>query len=129
MSLSCKKDEQEQTYSSIPNVTFDIRVNLNEPSSYAITNIGGWIYLDGGSRGLIVYRTASEFIAYERHTPYQSDLACAFVAVDSTNVYAIDKCSQSRYLLLDGSVAEGKATIPLKRYRTSVFSDVLRIYN
>jgi nitrite reductase/ring-hydroxylating ferredoxin subunit len=127
--FACKKDGNQESYYSIPNVPVNISLNLNEPKSYPLGTFGGWIYVDGGSRGIIVYRAAEEYIAYERHTPYESDRDCARVSVDSTNLYAVDDCGSSKFLLLDGSVAEGEASLPLKRYNTSVFSDVLTISN
>lgn len=126
---SCNKDDRSDEYNVIPNVGVDIHLNLNEPSNYNLTFEGGWIYVPGGSRGIIVYRTLDQYMAYERHTPYQSDRPCAVVEVDSNNVYAVDGCSGTQYLLLDGSVASGPATLPLLRYKTSVFSDVLNITN
>ncbi|MGB0403607.1 MAG: hypothetical protein ACPGEG_05870 [Salibacteraceae bacterium] len=126
---NCNKNNADDIYTSIPEVEVDIFLNLNEPSNYNLTYVGGWIYIPGGSRGIIVYRLQDSFIAFERHTPYQSEKTCAFVVVDSTDLYAIDQCSESTFLLLDGSVTKGPAAIPLKRYRTSIQSDVLRVFN
>lgn len=126
--VNCNKNNND-IYTAIPAVEVDLFLNLNEPSNYNLTYVGGWIYAPGGSRGIIVYRLQESFVAFERHTPYQSEKSCAYVVVDSTNLYAIDQCSESTFLLLDGSVTKGPASIPLKRYQTSLQSDVLRVYN
>jgi nitrite reductase/ring-hydroxylating ferredoxin subunit len=127
--LGCKKNATTDSYYNIPNVPVNITINLNEPSSFNLGTFGGWIYVEGGSRGIIVYRANEEYIAYERHSPHESERVCAVVSVDSTDLYALDECGENKFLLLDGSVAEGKASLPLKRYRTSVFSDILKIEN
>lgn len=128
---SCKKDEvrNEDVNNIIPNVQVDIYLNLNEPANYNLTTIGGWRYISGGSRGIILYRGQDMISAFDRHTPLNSANSCAVVSVDSTSFFAVDACSGSRFLLVDGSVVEGTATVPLKQYRTSLISDVLRVYN
>jgi len=128
---ACKKDDARTIDENniIPNVQVDIYLNLNEPANYNLTTIGGWRYVTGGSRGLILYRGQDMISAYDRHTPLNSATSCAIVSVDSTNFFAVDACSGSRFLLVDGSVVDGIATVPLKQYRTSLISDVLRIYN
>ena len=117
----------EQVY-GIPDVPVNIYINLNEPAYFGLTVIGGYAYVNGGSRGIIVYRNSDEYKAYERHSPYQPEKACAIVEVDSTRSFGIDKCSGSRYYLIDGSVEKGPATIPLKQYFTSENQGTLRIY-
>ncbi|MBD79454.1 MAG: hypothetical protein CL840_11085 [Crocinitomicaceae bacterium] len=127
--FSCNKDQNQDIYTTIPNVEVDLYLNLNEPANYNLTIVGGWRYMSGGSRGLIIYRGQDQFYAYDRHTPHNSDESCAVVSVDSTNFFAVDACTGSRFLLANGTVVDGSATIPLKQYRTSLVSDVLRVYN
>jgi hypothetical protein len=128
--LSCKKEAQpDQGVASIPEVPVDMYIGLNEPAYFNLTAIGGWMYLNGGSRGLIVYRSIEGYNAYDRHTPYKAEQSCSFGSVDSNEVYIVEGCDQSKYLLIDGSVAAGPASQPLKRYRTNVTQGVLRIYN
>ena len=113
----------------MPEVPVNIYINLSEPAYFGLTVIGGYTYIDGGSRGIIVYRTSDEYKAYERHTPYESEKPCAQVSVDSTATFMVDECSGSRFYLIDGSVERGPATIPLKQYFTSENQGSLRIYN
>lgn len=127
-SFACKKNESPESLAGIPDVPVDIYISLNEPAYFGLGVIGGYAYVDGGSRGIVVYRTATEYKAYERHTPYQAEKECARVSVDSTGSYAVDGCSDSRFLLLDGSVERGPATLPLIEYFTSENQGTLRIY-
>jgi len=124
----CKDDNQEQ----VPNVLVDIQVNINNPGYINLQATGGWMYFDGGSRGIIVYRKSTdEFIAMDRHCPYQPSNSCGQVKVDSaSNVIAIDDCCGSRFLMTDGSVNQGPATMNLKIYQTYYDgAGILRIYN
>ena len=40
----------------IPSVYVDVSININEPSSFDLQPIGGFIYMNGGSNGLVIYR-------------------------------------------------------------------------
>lgn len=126
--FSCAKEVSN----IIPRIPVNIALYLTDPQMSNLQSIGGWEYLTGGSRGIIVFRkNISEFAAYDRHTPYNPELACAVVEVDSTEIFAVDRCSQSRFNLFDGSIAEGPADIPLVQYRTSYDQNqqILRIFN
>ena len=99
--FSCTKSENrnQNVNKIIPNVQVDLNLNLNEPANFELTTIGGWRYVSGGSKGIILYRGQDRYYAYDRHTPLNSADLCAIVSVDSTNFFAIDGCSGSRFLL------------------------------
>ena len=66
ISVSCGK----QNTHSVPYVPFNQSIDLNLPSYYALSGVGGFAYVIGGSRGIIVYRRSiDEFIAFDRHSP------------------------------------------------------------
>ena len=113
----------------VPLVAVDREINITLPSYSSIAVISGWVYINGGSKGIIIYRKASnEFMAYDRHSPYEVDDGCT-VNVDSNNVEIVDPCSGSKFSLFSGTVTKGPATLPLKQYRTSFDGTILRIYN
>ena len=115
--LSCK-DRMAQ----VPDVPVDIVVNINQPSFFDLTVPTGWVYLTGGSRGIILYRVnQEEFIAMERHSPYQPENACSAV-VNEDGVVISDPCSASTWLILDGSIVTGPTSFPLITYNVS-FND------
>lgn len=123
---SCKKD----TENGVPITTVDIYLYTNNPSFVNLYAIGGWVYITGGVRGILVYRkTTSEFMAYDRNCTYQSSDACATVVVDATNILATDTCCHSKFSMYDGSVTQGPAGLPLKAYQTTFDGNVLHIYN
>ncbi len=123
----CKKDKDED----IPYVYVNFTIN---PSSIEYNNleiIGNYAYVTGGFRGIIIYHaTQDDYKAYERTSPYNypNDFECR-VSVDDSGLIAVDSCSESKYLLLDGSPFEGPATKSLKQYRTSFDGTLLHVYN
>lgn len=122
---SCRKDR----INAIPLVTVDVTINLNNPQFIDLTYVSGWEYLTGGSMGLIVYRNSeTEFSAFDRHSTYEPEEDCR-VSVGEDNITIEDECSDSSWLLIDGSVITGPAAAPLQRYNTSYNPPYLRIYN
>lgn len=104
----------------VPEVPVNVFVNLNLPAYQNLNNPGGWAYVNGGSRGIIVYRNFNTFVALDRHTTYQPDSTCAIAEVDDENYFIInDPCSDSQYSIIDGTVTQGPAEWGLRPYFTS----------
>ena len=114
---------------AIPLVAVDREINITLPSYSSLSVVGGWAYVTGGSKGLLIYRrTLDQFVAYDRHVPYDVDLGC-IVEVDQNNVECVDPCSQSRFSLYDGSPLDGPATFPLKQYSATFNGTIVHVYN
>lgn len=123
--VSCKKDND-----TVPNISVNIVISTTDPHYNDLNAVGGWIYLNGGSRGIIVYRySMDEFMAYDRHCTYVPLESCAIVEVDQSGIIAEDACCGSKFLLTDGSVIDGPASVPLKTYQTSFNGNDLSVYN
>lgn len=123
---SCKKDDN----SNIPLVAVNVTIYVNDPAYNNITVPGGWTYLNGGSRGLIVYRASNDaFKAYDRHCTYDATNSCALVSIEVNNITGLDDCCGSKFRITDGAVTQGPANLPLKEYQTSFDGNTLRIYN
>lgn len=126
LAVGCAKDKQ----TGVPPVSLDITINTNLPEYIDLQAPGGWVYLTGGSLGLIVYRkNQDEFVALDRHCPYQPENLCR-VFVQQDNITALDTaCCHSGFLLTDGSVFNGPSSFSLKQYHTLFNGSTLRIYN
>jgi len=126
MSAGCRKDRP----GGVPPVLVDISINVNNPAYTDLAVPGGWVYLSGGSLGLIVYRASNEqFVALDRHCPYQTAELCR-VFVDDTEVIARDTaCCGSAFLINNGSVTQGPSALNLQQYNTQFNGTTLRIYN
>jgi nitrite reductase/ring-hydroxylating ferredoxin subunit len=123
--ITCGKDR-----GFIPNVLVDISVNINSPGYINLTAVGGWMYFNGGSRGLLVYRYSPEqFNAFDRHCPFEPEQSCGILSVASDNVSLKCACCETTFLMLDGSLQAGPAVQPIRRYSTSFDGSILRIYN
>lgn len=123
---ACKKDK----VGGVPPVPVFVEINVNNPSYADLTTTGGWLYLTGGSLGMIIYRKSpTEFVAMDRHCPYQPHELCR-VVVDESEVVARDTtCCGSAYLIMDGSVIQGPSALNLQTYNTAFNGTILRIYN
>jgi len=126
LSQGCKDKDQDY----IPNVYVNLRLNLVSTEYVELNSVGGWVYLTGGYRGLLVFRLSSEeFVVFDRGCPYDPYADCARIDMESSGLTISDKCCGSRFLVIDGSVVKGPATLSLKQYRTSYEGDYLYIFN
>lgn len=120
-------------------VNFQIYPNSTE--YLPLNAVGGWAYVTANdpSRGIIIYRLSTdEFKAYERTPTYKPDSCCIYydnysecsrLVVDQSAVFAVDTCSGSKFLLIDGSIVNGPARYPMVQYNTQYDGEVLYVYN
>jgi hypothetical protein len=116
----------------VPNIPFDITIDINLPSYNALIGVGSYAYVNGGSRGIIVYRrNIDEFVAFDRHSPVDADGSCPEpLYPDPDNfLMLIDSCGPAKFSLFDGSPVEG-SEFGLRQYQTIYNgTNLLRIYN
>jgi hypothetical protein len=120
---------RDRNTNRVPDVPVNIAINIYQPDFFNLTVPSGWVYITGGSRGIIVYRkSTTEFVALERHSPFQPEDNCA-VIVNEDNVIVSDPCSDSQWLIMDGTIVQGPTALPLETYRTSFSDPILYITN
>lgn len=127
--FSCKKVNQNNP---VPSIAFDMTIDITLPSYSNLMGVGGFAYINGGSRGIVAYRRAiDEIIAFDRHSPMDPEGTCflpLFTTVDNFLVLK-DTCSTATYSLLDGSPISG-SEYGLRQYQTQFNgSNQLRIFN
>ena len=127
ISLSnCTKQDTEHL---IPVVNVNINISTNLAQYNQLNIDGGWVYLEGGYNGIIVYRSSIDnYKAYDRQAPYKVKDVCK-INIDDSQVIVTDSCSGSSWLLYDGQVVTGPATYPLKEYETYYDGSILSITN
>ena len=104
----------------VPNVAVSIIINLDLPAYQQLNVVGGWAYVNGGSKGIVIYRGFDSFTALDRHATYDASADCSIATVDSINFFVLnDGCSASQYNIMDGTVTKGPAKWGLKPYATS----------
>lgn len=126
-SLSCRKNKTNP----VPQVYVDTTININLPTYNALTGVGGWAYVAGGSKGIVVYRRSiSEFIAFDRHSPADDGNCDKALVINEDNFLQLDDlCTGATFSLYDGSPLSG-SDFGLRSYLTHYDGgDNLRIYN
>ncbi|PCJ82738.1 MAG: hypothetical protein COA49_01355 [Bacteroidetes bacterium] len=121
----------DQNNQNIPYVPVNFDINLNLPAYNSLNYPGEHLILQGGSQGLIIYRyTLDEFVVLDRHSTFDVALNCK-VSVESDGITLSDHvdCSDSKWIIIDGSVMQGPAVLPLHRYRTNWNPPILSVYN
>ncbi len=126
--FGCRKSKTNP----VPIISFDVTINTDLPSYSALQGVGGWAYVNGGSRGVVVYRRSlEEFVAFDRHSPEDPEGICPTPLTPDSNNYLllIDACSDAQYSLNDGSAIKG-SDYGLRQYPTMWNgTNQLRIYN
>ncbi len=125
---SCGKNNQNP----VPSIPFDMTIDINLPSYYPLQGVGSWVYVLGGSRGIIVYRRSlDEFVAFDRHSPMDPNGTCFLpLFPDQDNFLQLkDTCSSALFSLYDGGAISG-SQFGLRQYATQFNGlNLLRIYN
>ena len=128
VSASCKKNKNHP----IASIPLDITIDLTLPSYIELTGIGGWAYVNGGIKGIIVYRQSYDvFVAFERQSPEDPENTCSSGLVPNADNFLQldDPCSNAKFSLYDGSPISGSEW-GLRQYQVVWNgSNLLRIYN
>ena len=126
-SSSCDLDNDHP----VPLVLVDFNIDVTTTQYINLNYIGGWEYVKGGYKGLVIYRKSlDEFVVFDRTCTYDPLDECSRIEVEESGLFMVDSCCMSRFLILDGSTTgDGPATIWLKQYRTQFDGQFLRVYN
>jgi len=113
----------------IPNVLVNKQLNLTNIEFAKLRQVYGYVYLEGGVRGIIVIRVnTNSYVALERNCSYQPEDDCAVVEVDASGIFLKDPCCGSQFDLT-GQVTGGPASYPLRKYATTLQGNFLYITN
>jgi hypothetical protein len=111
----------------IPRIYVYEEVNLNDFTYNALKLIGGFVYLNSGVRGIIIYKKSqNQYLAFERDCPYLPKNSCALVSMDKSTLYLADTCCTSKFDF-DGNPIGGPAQFPVLQYRTTLNQNFLII--
>ena len=139
LGFSCAKNSDNTNPEPIDNVPVSITVNLNLPSNFHLQNVGSFVFLTGGVKGVVlVHHTDDNFYAFDRACSYQpNSVSCSKLEVDSsflqfrcgqTTTKGFQKCCDSRFFF-DGSVSQSPARFPLKQYNITKSGNTIFISN
>ena len=133
---------KETVENPIPLPPMSLIIDPNSTMYQELNVPGGWTYLgfehgvNPPSRGVIVYRyTLDEFRAYDRMPPYKPDSccisggSCTQLIVEGYYPFAMDTCTGSKFLLIDGQCVEGSSVFPLLTYQAEYDGELLYIHD
>ena len=105
ISVSCKKNRNHP----VPSIPFDITINISLPSYSQLQGVGGWTTVNGGSKGIIVYRKSyDEFMSFDLHSPANNGQCDQPLIPDTNNFLQLnDLCTGATFSLFDGSPMSG----------------------
>ena len=127
---SCNKD---QVQNPVPNIPFDVSLNLTLPLYEPLLHVlGGIVYYNAGSRGIAILRISNdEFAIFDRHCPYNVEEGCV-VEIDEDNIGGLidaECCSSEFSMINEGLPNKGPAVNGLKPYQYTFNGTILRIFN
>lgn len=119
--LSCDKID-----SQIPDVSFNLSINLDTWNELSIP--GNSMYFPGyGFAGVIVYcEIEGSYYAYDAGCTNEINQSCK---VAPTGLTGTCSCCESQFIFIGGYPSKGPASAPLKQYKTSLYGNILRVYN
>lgn len=121
MNSSCDKVD-----SQIPDVYVDLPINLSINNELTIP--GNSLYFPGvGFGGIIVYcETEGSYYAFDAACTNEINNSCKVV---NEGLLGTCSCCESQFILIGGYPSDGPASAPLKQYKTSLYGNILRVYN
>ena len=120
---SCAKDH---CHTSIGATNF--YVEPNSATHAGLNNVGGYEFLTGGHRGVVVVRTAyDDFVAYDRTCPEDNTTKVDFASGWEGTILECPVCHTRFNVYADGAPLDGGKTVcPLYEYGTTY--DGYRLY-
>ncbi len=127
LAAGCGKEDNSPALADTPT---NLQLVLSNRPYLALRQDGGFVRVEGGTYGIIVYRAnASTYRAFERLCPYQPQTHCAKMDVDGSTLFMRDSCCGTQWNF-EGEAIGGPGLRPLKQYATTLTSDgVLYITN
>ncbi len=115
----------------VPNVYVNFTIYVNEPDFSELNAIGNSVMVTGGSKGIILYRySLNEIFAYDRCCTYKPSEKNEYIQlIEQGSPLVIDSSCGSKFNLVDGSVINGPAVLPLKKYNSDFDGNALHVYN
>lgn len=123
---SCGREQRCNVPIGMTNFT----IEPNSAYYSGLNNVGGYMYLTGGHRGVVVIRTAyDQFVAYERTCPADSTSAVEVTSNWGSSILECPKCHTLFVVNADGYPMDGGATAcPLYQYSTTYSGGILSVY-
>lgn len=116
----------EDVDSQIPDVPVGLEIDLNIYNELTVP--GNSVYFPvQGFAGIIVYcELEGSYYAFDAACTHEISSSCKVVADGLSGKCS---CCGSTFIFIGGYPSEGPASAPLKQYKTSLYGNLLRVYN
>ncbi len=126
LAIACNSTYHE----TIPYKKVDFTIYPNDVMYYKLNTYGGYEYFTGGVSGIVVYRLDEwTFKAYDRSCSHDWWDSGSWIWVDQSGIRLMDSLCGSVFNILDGTVLDGPAQLPLREYNTRYDGVRLRVYS
>ncbi len=119
LSISCEKNE---TIDFLPKIMVNENINLNLPQYQKLLTPSGWVYTNGGLKGLLIQSTgigSPPYKAFERACPNND---CNSPMTFDGSLKMKCPCDLSEYSIIDGSPQTKGSVNFAREYRVLVLS-------
>lgn len=119
--VSCNKID-----SQIPDVPVSFQINLDIFNELSVPG-NSLFFPNAGFGGIIVYcEIEGSYYAFDAACTNEINQQCKVVP---EGVVGTCSCCESKFIFIGGYPSDGPASAPLKQYHTSLFGNILRVYN
>ncbi|MDI9255859.1 MULTISPECIES: Rieske (2Fe-2S) protein [Flavobacterium] len=129
MAYGCDGGSINNRNPNIPNYPVDVQINMNLPAYSNLqfpSNHIVYFGVNAGARGIVVFNTGSNFVAFDLACPNQSFDSCSS-PMTINGIEATCDCDNTVYNLFTGQ-SPGQP-YPMKQYRVTVSGSNLYITN
>lgn len=125
--FSCEKNDSNDI---LPKLAVNITIDLNLPQYLDLQIPSGWVYINGGLKGILIQNTgsgSSPYKAYDRACPNND---CTLPMTFDGSLKLTCSCDSSEYSIIDGSPQTPGNSHFAREYRVNVLnSSSLNITN
>lgn len=123
---ACKKNNPQNGNQANNGVFVNYTIYEGTPEFFNLQIPGGWIYINAGEKGIIVYRLSNQdFRAYERKCPHDGH-QCKVLNDNST---IKDTVCNSTFSIIDGTLQSGPSQYSLYQYGAYYDGTMVKIQN
>lgn len=123
-------DVDENGCYSLPYISVNETISLNDLQFTDLKVVGGWAYSQGGISGIIIYHSGiNTYVAFERSAPHLIPENCSKMNVENS-IKMICPCDNSEFSILNGAPLTNGIIHVARQYKvTNLNSNQLQITN
>ncbi len=102
---------------------------LSNPSNNALLAVGGWVEIQGGIKGIVVYHASFDnYLAYDLACPHLQPSACTkMIIID--DIFMKCTCDDTKFALALGGAPQDGTKFPARQYRVIKSGNSLIVTN